>query len=144
MGHTPHLSRREVIRSIPLLGSGALLLPLTVLQGQRPDTSTPAVIRGALRDQATGKPVAAKIRVTESGSGVEFMPSHAIRTMPRRTGPGAKHYFYARGQYEIALPPGRYQLEVVRGLCHDNAVAFTEVGAGITHVVDFDIPLLQD
>jgi hypothetical protein len=29
-------------------------------------------------------------------------------------------------------------------LCHDTALAYTEVGAGLTHVVDFDIPLLQD
>jgi hypothetical protein len=143
MGHH-HLSRREILRSIPLLGQGALLLPAGVLRGQKPDTTTPAIIRGALRDGATGKPVAAKVRVTESNSGEAYLPAHAIRTMPRRTAPGAKHYFYARGQYEIAVPPGRYQIEVVRGLCHEAAVEFTEVGAGLTHVVDFDIPLLQD
>src|SRR5581483_3087074 len=144
MGHASHLSRREVLSSIPVLGSGALLAPITPLRAERPNTSTPAVIRGALRDGATGKPTAAKIRVTETGSGEAFLPAHAIRTMPKRTRPGAKHYFYARGEYEIAVPPGRYQIEVVRGLCHESAVAFTEVGAGLTHVVDFQIPVLQD
>ena len=48
MGHI-HLSRREILRSIPVLGSGALLRPV---RGQRPDTKTPGVIRGALRDGA--------------------------------------------------------------------------------------------
>src|SRR2546428_808066 len=142
MGYTPHLSRREILRAIPVLGSGSMLLPVSALRGERPDTKTPAIIRGALRDGATGKPVAAKIRVTQGGQA--FLPEHAIRTMPKRTGPAVKHYFYARGQYEIAVPPGRYQIEVVRGLCHDTAMAQTEVGAGLTHVVDFDIPLLQD
>jgi hypothetical protein len=144
MGHTSHLSRREILQSIPVLGAGSLLLPLNVLRGQRPDTQTPAIIRGVLRDGATGKPVAAKVRVTETSSGESYMPEHAIRTMPKRTPPNVKHYFYARGQYEIALPPGRYQIEVVRGLCHEAAVAFTEVGAGLTHVVDFNIPLIED
>jgi len=61
MGHV-HRSRREILQSIPLLGSGAMLAQLW---GERPDTKTPGVIRGALRDGATGLPVAAKIRVTD-------------------------------------------------------------------------------
>src|SRR4029453_19454999 len=132
---------REILRSIPLLGSGALLRPV---RGERPDTKTPGVIRGALRDGATGKPVAAKVRVTDMASGEVFMPQHAIKTMPQKTGPGVRHYFYARGKYEVAVPPGRYQIEVVRAICHEAATAGAEVGAGLSRVQDFDIPVLQD
>src|SRR5213593_4778957 len=103
MGHI-HLSRREIVQAIPFLGAGALLRPLW---GERPDTKAPGVIRGALRDGATGQPVAAKIRVTDTASGQAFMPAHAIKTMPQKTTPGVRHYFYARGNYEIAVPPGR-------------------------------------
>ena len=39
MGHV-HLSRREILQSLPLLGSGAMLAPLW---GERPDTKTPGV-----------------------------------------------------------------------------------------------------
>ena len=140
MGHV-HRSRREILQSIPLLGSGALLAPLW---GERPDTKTPGVIRGALRDGATGQPVAAKIRVTDMASGRAYMPENAIKTMPQKTAPGVKHYFYARGKYEIAVPPGRYQIEVVRGICHEEAIDNAEVGAGLAKVRDFDIPVLQD
>jgi hypothetical protein len=140
MGHI-HRSRREILQSIPLLGSGAMLAPL---RGDRPDTKTPGVIRGALRDGATGQPVAAKIRVTDMASGRAYLPEHAIKTMPQKTAPGVKHYFYARGKYEIAVPPGRYQIEVVRGICHEEAVDNAEVGAGLTKVRDFDIPVLRD
>src|SRR2546425_10118195 len=139
MGHI-HLSRREILRSIPVPGAGALLRPL---RGDRPDTRTPGVIRGALRDGATGQQVAAKIRVTDMASGQAYMPEHAIKTMPQKIGPGVRHYFYARGKYEIAVPPGRYQIEVVRGICHEAAIAGAEVGAGLTRVEDFSIPLLQ-
>src|SRR5262245_41907678 len=144
MGHGPHLSRREILQTIPVLTSGSLLLPLSVLRGQKPDTRTPGVIRGALLDGNTGQPVAAKIRVTNTASGEAYVPAHAIKTMPQRTAPGVRHYFYARGAYEVAVPPGRYQIEVVRGICHQEAVEFTEVGSGITHVHDFRIPVLKD
>ena len=140
MGHV-HFSRREIVRSIAVLGSGSRLVPLF---GERPDTTTPAVIRGKLLDGATGEPVAAKIRVVNTASNEAYYPEHAIRTMPRRTQPGVKHYFYAKGSYEVAVPPGRYAIEVVRGICHDAALQYTEVGAGITHVHDFRIPLLRD
>lgn len=135
------ISRREVLNSIAILGSDALLLPL---RGQRTDTSMRGVIKGRLMDAATGEPVAAKIRVVETDAGEEFMPAGAIRTMPKRTPAGAKHYFYARGNYEIAVPPGRYMIEVVRGICHEAAIEFTEVGAGITHVIDFNLAFLRD
>ena len=59
MGHH-HLSRREILNSITVLGSGSLLLPWRALYGEGSATSTPGMIRGALRDGATGKPVAAK------------------------------------------------------------------------------------
>src|SRR5687767_2734543 len=45
MSHTPHLSRREILEAIPLLGSGSLLLARGVLYGQRPDTRSPGIIR---------------------------------------------------------------------------------------------------
>jgi hypothetical protein len=144
MGQLSHLSRREILKSIPVLTSGSLLLPLSVLSGERVDTRTPAVIRGSLRDGATGRSIAAKIRVTDTASGEAYFPAAAIKTMPQRTSPGVKHYFYAKDAYEIAVPPGRYQIEVVRGISHDVAVAYTEVGAGLTHVVDFSVPVLQD
>jgi hypothetical protein len=144
MGHGPHLSRREILSRIPVLAGGSLLLPAGVLCGQKPDTRTPGVIRGALLDAATGQPVAVKLRVTNTASGEVYFPEHSIRTMPQRAGPGVRHYFYARGSYEVAVPPGRYQIEAVRGICHREAVQFTEVGSGITHVHDFRIPVLKD
>ena len=144
MGHTPHLSRREILQSIPLLGPGSLLLPMSVLRGQRPDTSAPAIIRGSLVDGATGQPVAAKIRVVNTNTDEVYMPATAIKTMPKIVKPGARRYFYARGSYEVAVPPGRYQIEVVRGISHEAVIQYTEVGSGITHVHDFRIPVLKD
>jgi hypothetical protein len=144
MGQEHNLSRREILNSIWVLGSGSLLLPLSVLQGEHRNTQAPAVIRGVLRDGATGRPVAAKIRVTNTWSGETFMPASAIKTMPQRTQRSVKHYFYAHGSYEVAVSPGAYQIEVVRGICHDVAVTTLEVGAGTTHVRDFSIPVLRD
>jgi hypothetical protein len=144
MGHTPHLSRREILRTIPLLGPGSLLLPVSVLKGQRPDTRAPGIIRGSLVDDATGKPVPAKIRVTETSTNDAFMPAGSIKTMPKILKRGAFRYFYARGSYEVAVPPGRYRIEVVRGISHDAVIQYSEVGSGITHVHDFRIPVLKD
>ena len=138
MGHLPHLSRREILNSIPTLLSGAALLPLRVLRGEPAGDRPRAVIRGALRDGVTGQPVAAKMRVISGGEA--FLPEHAIHTMPRTSQP----YFYARGSYEIAVPPGRYDIEVVRGICHKVVTAAVEAGPGITRVHDFDIPVLRD
>lgn len=135
MGHKPHLTRRQILASIPVLSSGTLLAPL---HAQRPDSSAPATIRGKLTD-AAGKPIAAKIRVVESNTGEVYMPANAIRTMPDR-----RHYFYARGEYEIAVPAGRYRIEAVRGISHETAVEFTEVGAGIRHQVDLKVHPLKD
>ncbi|MFN7918635.1 MAG: CehA/McbA family metallohydrolase [Bryobacteraceae bacterium] len=135
MGHH-HLSRRQILQSIPVLSSGSLLLPL---HGQKPDTSTPATIRGTIRDAATGKPAAAKLRVVDVNSNQVYMPAKSIKTMPDR-----RHYFYAKGNYEVAVPPGRYRIEAVRGICHETAAEFTEVGAGLQHVVDLTIKPLKD
>jgi hypothetical protein len=139
-----HVSRREVLKSIQVLTAGSLLLPARVLFGGRPDTRTPGVIRGSLIDGATGKPIAAKIRVTELTSGEPYFPAGSIKTMPQRSPAGVKHYFYAKNSYEIAVPPGRYKVEVVRGIEHEAAVEFAEVGSGITHVVNVTIPVLLD
>lgn len=136
MGHRSHLSRREILRMIPVVTSGSLLYPVA---GQRPDTSASAVIRGSITEAASGKPVPAKIRIVEMNTGAVYMPPKAIKTMPDR-----RHYFYARGSYEVAVPPGRYRIEAVRGICHETAVEFTEVGPGITHNADLKIPALKD
>lgn len=135
MGHTPHLTRRQILTSIPVLTTGTLLAPL---RGEKPDTSAPAIIRGSLRDPG-GRPIAAKIRVTETGAGQVYMPANAIRTMPDR-----RHYFYARGEYEVAVPAGRYRIEAVRGICHEAAIEFTEVGSGLRHQVDLTVHPLLD
>src|SRR5262245_25622652 len=138
-----HPSRREILGSIAVLGSGAILVPARALsRGQ--ETRPRGILRGALRDGATKPPVAAKLRVLDGDSGVEFLPTPAIRTMPQSTRPGVKRYFYARGSYELALPPGRYQIEVVRGICHDAFTTAVEVGSGLTRVLDVEIPPLRD
>jgi hypothetical protein len=83
------------------------------------------------------------MRVTRRGE--VFMPENAIQTMPRSAlAAGVRRYFYARGSYEISVPPGNYEIEVVRGICHEVASATTEVSPGITRVIDFSIPLLRD
>jgi hypothetical protein len=143
MGHT-HRNRREILESITLLGAGSLLVPCGALSGQGLDTKTPGVIRGKLLDAATGKPVAAKIRITNTATDEAYVPEKAIKTMPQRTTLGVQQYFYARGAYEAAVPPGRYRIDVVRGLSHEAVVDYTEVGAGITHVHDFRIPWLRN
>lgn len=135
MGLKPRLTRRQVLASIPFVSTGTLLAPL---HAQRPDSSAPAVIRGKITD-ASGNPVFAKLRVVESNTGQVYMPANSIRTMPDR-----RHYFYARGEYEIAVPAGRYRIEAVRGICHETAVDFTEVGSGIRHQVDLKIEPLKD
>ncbi|MEZ5399422.1 MAG: CehA/McbA family metallohydrolase [Bryobacteraceae bacterium] len=129
MGHS-HPSRREILSRIPVLTGGSLLLPL---HGQKPDTSAPAVIRGTITD-ANGAGVAAKVRVVETGTGRAWFPADSIKTMPDRPGSAeVMRYFYAKARYEVAVPPGRYRIEVVRGIAHAPAVGFTEVGSGITH-----------
>lgn len=141
MGHHRHFSRREIFERITFLGAGSLLLPLGGLRGEKPDTSAPAIIRGRLSDSA-GRPVPAKVRVVDTATSRAYFPERAIRTMPKVEGPHIRHYFYARGQYEIAVPPGRYSIEVVRGLNCETVTEYTEVGSGITHVHDFAIPPL--
>jgi len=132
MGHV-HLSRREILRSIPVLTAGAALVcPRGQASGGK------AIVRGALRDAATGKPCAAKIRV--SADGAYYLPEHAVQTMPRSKEP----FFYANGSYEIAIPTGRFDIEVARGISHQGVTAHVEVGPGVTRTLDFDIPVLRD
>ncbi len=139
MGDGPHLSRREILNGIPLLASGSLLLPLSAQVSPAPS----GVVRGALRDAATGQLVAAKMRVTRADTGEAFMPASSIRTMPRKSRSGVR-YFYARGAYELALPAGRYDVEVVRGICHKPEFAQIDVEAGGARVHDFSLKLLWD
>lgn len=140
MGHRPHLSRRELIASIPVLTAGSILRPLGA---QRPDGGH-GMIRGKITDAATGKEVAAKVRVVDTADGRAYFPEKAIRTMPKKTGADVRHYFYARGPYEIAVPPGRFRIEVLRGITHEPEVQFSEVGTGVTHVHDFAMRALKE
>lgn len=141
MGHH-HFTRRELLAAIPVLaGSGELLHPLSAqsVTAQTP----PAILRGKLLDGATGQPIAAKLRVVRIstsayGNDEAFFPARAIKTKP------IPYYFYARGEYEIAVPAGRYRIEVVRGIAHELAADNAEAGAGITRVVDFRVPVLKD
>jgi hypothetical protein len=77
--------------------------------------------------------------VVETGTGQAYFPEKAIQTRPER-----RHYFYARGSYEVAVPPGRYRIEAVRGIGHDVAIGEAEVGSGITRALDLRIPVLRD
>jgi hypothetical protein len=136
-----HLSRREVLNSIALLGSGSLLLPARVLYGGSADSRATGVIRGALLDQVTNQGVPAKICVTSLESGENMFPASSIKTMPKRA---PKRFFYARGSYEIAVPTGMYQIEAVRGIAHEPVTQFATAVAGTTCTVDFRIPTLLD
>ncbi|MFB3827184.1 MAG: CehA/McbA family metallohydrolase [Bryobacteraceae bacterium] len=140
MGYGPHLSRREIFNAIPVLGSGAVLLP----PGGRTAMAPNAVIRGALKDAATGRPVAAKLSVTAAATGESYMPASSIKTMPQKVRTGAVRYFYARGSYEVAVPPGRYRIEVVRGICHEPGVAEMEAKPGAAATRDFALRPLWD
>ena len=140
MGYGPHLSRREILNSIPVLTSGAVLLPL---DGQT-TTAPKGVIRGALRDAVTGRPIAAKLSVTNAATGEAYMPASCIKTMPKQSKTRSVRYFYARGAYEVAVPPGRYRIEVVRGICHEPAIAEVDAEAGATRVQDFPVRHLWD
>lgn len=142
MGHSAHVSRREALRSIVPVTAGTLLV--SAVRGERPANGAPGVIRGSIRDEVSGQPVAAKMRVTDLNSGEVFVPPHAIQTMPRRMGSGVKHYFYVKGNFEVAVPAGRYSVEVVRGICHEEVSAGCELGAGMTRVMDLRIPVLRD
>jgi hypothetical protein len=139
MGYGPHLSRRDILNSIPLLAAGSLLLPL---RGEaRPAVN--GIVRGAVRDSASGQPVAAKMRVTDAATGQAFMPAACVKTMPKESRSGLR-YFYVRGAYELAVPPGRYEIEVVRGICHQPEIVQVDVAAGATSVRDFSLRWLWD
>jgi hypothetical protein len=139
MGLKAHWTRRELLGSIAGIGSGSLLLPSRILEGQDKALRVPAIVRGTIRDAATGQKTAAKMSVTD-GRDV-FWPAGAIKTMPRRSD---RRFFYVRGDYEIAIPGGFYQIEVVRGICHEAVNADIVVAPGATRVLDFTIPVLQD
>ncbi len=102
------------------------------------------IVRGSVTDGATGSATTAKIRVTGQGTGEVFWPEQCIKTMPKTSKQGLKRYFYVRGKYEMALPPGRYRIEVVRGICHEAVVREVEVRAGLAQTLDVGIPVLKD
>lgn len=135
MGNHRHLSRRELLAAIPILTGGSVLSPL----GAQTPARGRGIIRGTITDASTGQPAAAKVRVVDTADNQAYFPEKAIRTMPKKSGANVRHYFYARGPYEIALPPGRFRIEVLRGITHEPEVQYSEVGVGITHVHDFAI-----
>jgi len=140
MGHHSSLSRREILGSIATVGSGTLLLPLRMAGGQGSGAPASGVMRGTVRDGATGKPVAAKIRVT-GPTGELYWPVSAIRTMPKSP---SRRYFYVRGSFEIAVPPGTYAVEAVRGICHDVVTDYVTVDPGSVRAFDLKVPVLLD
>jgi len=96
-------------------------------------------IRGTIRDAATGKPTAAKMRITDAASGQAYMPAECVKSMPQKNSTGVR-FFYVRGSYEVALPAGRYEVEVVRGICHAPETQIVEVGEGArTHNVSLGL-----
>lgn len=116
---------------------------LLSLGGQTGERGPLGLIRGRLIDGPTGDPVAAKMRVESLPSGETFMPAAAIRSMPKTTKTGVR-YFYARESYEVAVPPGRYRMEVVRGISHRPDVAEIQVTAQAACVRDFKIAPLRE
>jgi len=144
MGEHSHLSRRQILDSIVALGRGCALIPLTRLGRQNAPEQAKGVVRGSIKDGASGALTSAKLRVTSPASGEVFWPEHSVKTMPSQPRQGGRRYFYVRGEYEIALPPGRYEIEGVRGVCHEAVVRRVEVSAGSSARVDITIPVLRD
>jgi hypothetical protein len=141
MGHR-HFTRREILNSIPVLASAGPLLPFgTAREGTRMPGPV-GILRGMVRDEDTGLQTAAKMRIVDEASGQVYMPSECIRTMPAKSTTNVR-YFYIRGPYELALPIGRYRIEVVRGICHQPQTISLDVGEGVC-VRDFRLKRLTD
>src|SRR3954470_16651078 len=136
-----HLTRRELLDAIPILGRGGVLLPLLARSARAAPPH--GILRGTLRDEATGQPVSAKMRVTDAATGEPYLPASCIKSMPRRP-PSGVRYFYVHDGYEIAVPAGRYRVEVVRGICHEPAITTFEVAPESTRVHDFTLKLVRD
>ena len=135
-----HLSRRELLEAIPVVSRGALLVPLFSPAGQAAGNGA---IRGRLREKATGKAVAAKLRVTDAATGEPYMPAASVKSMPKKS-PSGVRYFYIRENYEIAVPAGRYRLEAVRGIAEEPEIVTVEVPAQATIEQDFDFRPVRD
>ncbi len=144
MGEYAGLSRREILSSIVELSRGCVLVSLAPTRGIGASEQALGVLRGVLKDGATGATTAAKLRITNLATSEVLWPERAVRTMPKQPRRGGWRYFYARGKYEVALPPGRYQIEAVRGICHQAVVREVEVRAGSAQVADLSIPALKD
>jgi hypothetical protein len=100
------------------------------------------VIQGTVRDAATGKPVSAKARIADAASGQAFMPAQRVKSMPPKSRPGARR-FSVRGDYEVAGQAGRYEVEVVRRICHEPERAVVEAGEG-SRVHNVPLKLVAD
>jgi len=138
-----YLSRREILQGIPVLSGWSVLAAEEGPRGPAEDLPK-GTLRGRLLDGASGQPVPAKIRVTNLASQQVYLPDGTIKTMPKKPRSGKGRYFYARGAFEVALPAGKYQLEVVRGLCHQAVVSEVEIAPGASRVLDCRLPLLED
>lgn len=137
-----HHSRREILSRISVLGSGTLLT--SAVNPGWGQTSPRGALRARIRDGATNQPTSAKVRIVHSSTGAEFWPESCIKTMPRKPKPGGRRYFYAVGEFEAALPPGDYQVEIVRGIAHDAVRRQVRVAAGATLDLELSIPVLRD
>jgi len=137
-----YLTRREILQGIAVLSGCGVL----AAEGPRwPAEDLPkGTLRGRLLDEASGQPVAAKIRVTNLVSHQVYLPAGTVKTMPKQPRSKRGRYFYARGSFEVALPPGRYRVEVVRGLCHQAVVSEVEIAAEASRVLECRLPLLED
>ena len=135
-----HPSRREVLAAIPILARGSVLVP--VLACAAPAAAN-GVLRGQLKGSASGKPAAAKLRVVDAATGEAYMPAACVKSMPKKSISGVR-YFYARNEYEVALPAGAYRVEAVRGIAEEAETATLEVAAGSTTVHDFRFRPVRD
>jgi len=138
-----YLSRREILQGIPVLSGWGVLRAAEGPQGPAEELPK-GTLRGRLVDASSGQPVAAKIRVTHLASSQVFLPAGTVKTMPKQPRSGKGRYFYARGSFEVALPPGKYRIEVVRGICHQAVVSEVEIAPGATRLLECRTPLLED
>jgi hypothetical protein len=139
-----YTGRREILRRIVDISAGVCMTPLSALAGAGGADSGRGVLRGKLVDGATGRATSAKIRVTESKTGRECWPEKAIRTKPDTDKPEVKQFFYARERFEAALPPGRYRVEVVRGISHEPVAGEVEIKAGGQTNFDVSLGVVRD
>jgi len=111
--------------------------------GAAADTRGATVASGA----ATQASVAARVSVTGE-DGRSWAPDdawrHADDSFDRSERPFEYGYFHARGEAEITLPAGGYEVEVVRGLEHRPFRARVAVAAGETAEVGAELERIDN